>query len=113
MNDTIEKITPAQISESQENLKTKYELEIETAQQATLKAKKELTDKDDEIFELQKQNKKLTNEVDEWKLEARRNRRIEQEKQATKQQNDFKTEYIKLQEQKRGWTWDERKGWVN
>ncbi|CAI2195042.1 2233_t:CDS:1, partial [Funneliformis geosporum] len=61
MNDQ-EKITAAQISENQANLKAKYELEIETAQQATLKAKKELTDKDDEIFELQKQNKRLNEE---------------------------------------------------
>jgi len=112
MNNTEQKITPAQISESQENLKAKYELEIEAAQQASLKLKKDLTDKDDEIFELQKQNKMLANEVDDWKQEAHRNRRIEQAKQATKQQNDFKSEYIKLQEQKRGWTWDEMKGWV-
>ena len=100
MTQTNEKITPAQISESQENLKAKYELEIETAQQATLKAKKELTDKDNEIFELQKQNKKLANEVDDWKTEAHRNRRIEQEKKQTKQQNDFLTEFNKLQEAK-------------
>ncbi|CAJ0746495.1 23883_t:CDS:2 [Entrophospora sp. SA101] len=40
-------ITPAQISESQANLKAKYELEIEAAQQASLKLKKDLTDKDD------------------------------------------------------------------
>lgn len=112
MNDE-QKITPAQISESQENLKAKYELEIETAQQANLGLKKTLTDKDDEIFELQKQNKMLANQVDDWKTEAHRNRRIEQAKQATKSQNDFKTEYIKLQEQKRGLTWDEMKGWVN
>ena len=65
MTQTNEKITPAQISESQENLKAKYELEIENAQQANLGLKKTLTDKDDEIFELQKQNKMLANEVDE------------------------------------------------
>ena len=106
-----EKITPAQISESQENLKAKYELEIEAAQQANLGLKKALTDKDDEIFELQKQNKMLANEVDEWKVEAHKNRRIEQAKQATKQQNDFKSEFIKLQEQK-GWKWSEERGWV-
>ncbi|KLL03339.1 MAG: hypothetical protein MRECE_19c022 [Mycoplasmataceae bacterium CE_OT135] len=111
MNETNQKITPAQINESQENLKAKYELEIEAAQQAILKAKKELTDKDEEIFELQKQNKKLASEVDDWKTEAHRNRRIEQAKQATKQQNDFKTEYIKLQEQK-GWKWSEERGWT-
>jgi hypothetical protein len=64
MNDQ-EKITPAQISESQENLKAKYELDIEAAQQANLGLKKTLTDKDDEIFELQKQNKMLANEVEE------------------------------------------------
>jgi len=30
-----------------------------------------------------------------------------------KEATDFKTEYIKLQEKKRGLTWDEAQGWVS
>ena len=63
MNNTNEKITKAQIEEKQAELKAKYELEIEAAQQANLKLKKDLTDKDDEIFELQKVNKNLASEA--------------------------------------------------
>jgi len=100
MNETKEKITPAQISENQEKLKAKYETEIETAQQAILKLKNDLTEKDNEIFELQKENKRTTEERDDWKTEAHRNRRIEQEKKHTKETNDFLTEWTKLQEAK-------------
>jgi hypothetical protein len=66
--------------------------------------------KDNEIFELQKTNQSVAQDRDEWKTEAYRNRRIEQEKKATKEQNDFKTEFIKLQAQK-GLTWNEERGW--
>jgi dihydroxyacid dehydratase/phosphogluconate dehydratase len=59
-----------------------------------------LLKKDDEIFELQKQNKKLAGEVDDWKLEARRNRRIELDQKQTKETNDFLTEFNKLQQAK-------------
>lgn len=100
MNEQQEKITSAQISEEEEKLKAKYEAEIATAQQEILKLKKIRVEKDDEIFELQKENEKLTGQVDEWKLEARRNRRIEQEKKANKEANDFLTEFNKLQEAK-------------
>ncbi|CAI2189578.1 3882_t:CDS:2 [Funneliformis geosporum] len=78
MNDQ-EKITAAQISENQANLKAKYELEIETARQATLKAKKELTDKDDEIFELQKQNKRLNEESKKAENEAKKGGELDNE----------------------------------
>ena len=110
MNTNPEKITTAQISENQSQLKAKYEQEITTAQQDILKLKNDLTVKDNEIFELQKSNKNLVTDRDEWKNEAHRNRRIEQEKQHTKAANDFHTEFIKLQ-QKKGWNWDEASGW--
>ena len=106
-----EKLTSAKIIEEQEQLKAKYEAEIKAVQQANLSLQNTILKKDDEIFELQKSQESLIKDRDEWKTEAHRNRRIEQEKKATKQQNDFLTEYIKLQEQK-GWKWDETKGWV-
>jgi len=110
MNDT-EKITSAKIIAEQEQLKAKYEAEIKKAQEDNLDLQNKIIKKDDEIFELQKNQESLVKDRDEWKTEARRNRRIEQEQKQTKEQNDFKTEYIKLQEQK-GWTWDEVKGWT-
>jgi len=102
MNETNQKITTAQIAENQEKLKAKYEAEIETAQQEILKLKNTCTKKDDEIFELQKANQKLASEVEEWKAESHRNRRIEQAKQATKETNDFLSEFNKLQAAKVG-----------
>ena len=65
MNDPEQKITPAQISENQQKLKAKYEAEIETAQEEILKLKNNLTVKDDEIFELQKVNKRVAGERDD------------------------------------------------
>ena len=106
-----EKITSAKIIAEQEQLKAKYEAEIKKAQEDNLDLQNKIIKKDDEIFELQKNQESLVKDRDEWKTEARRNRRIEQEQKQTKAQNDFKTEYIKLQEQK-GWAWDEVKGWT-
>ncbi len=111
MNETPEKITSAKIIEEQEQLKAKYEAEIKAVQQENLSLQNTILKKNDEIFEIQKANEGLVKDRDNWKLEARRNRRIEQEKQATKEQNDFKTEYLKLQEQK-GWKWSEERGWT-
>ena len=95
-----EKITSAQIIEEQEQLKAKYETEIKAVQQANLNLQNTILKKDDEIFELQKSQTSLTKDRDEWKSEARRNRRIEQEQKETKATNDFLTEFNKLQEAK-------------
>jgi hypothetical protein len=111
MNDTTEKITSAKIIEEQNRIKEKYETEIQAVQQENLSLQNTVLKKDDEIFELQKANKNLATDRDEWKTEAHRNRKIEQEKKHTKEANDFKTEYIKLQEQK-GWKWSEERGWT-
>jgi predicted RNase H-like nuclease (RuvC/YqgF family) len=112
MNENQEKITNAQIIAEQEKLKQKYETEIKAVQQENLSLQNTILKKDDEIFELQKDNEGLSKDRDEWKTEARRNRRIEQESKQVKEANDFKSKYIKLQEAKRGWTWNETKGWV-
>jgi len=111
MNEPEQKLTPAQIAEKQEIIKQKYEEDVKEKEQQILNLQNKLADKDNEIFELQKTNQNLAQDRDEWKTEAHRNRRIEQAKQATKEQNDFKTEYIKLQEQK-GWKWSEERGWT-
>lgn len=111
MNKIDEKITSAKIIEEQERIKEKYETEIKAVQQANLKLQNTILKKDDEIFELQKTNEGLTTDRDEWKAEAHKNRRVEQAKKATKEANDFNTEFIKKQASK-GWQWDEVTGWI-
>jgi len=95
-----EKITSAKIIAEQEQLKAKYEAEIKKAQEDNLDLQNKIIKKDDEIFELQKNQESLVKDRDEWKTEARRNRRIEQEQKQTKATNDFLTEFNKLQEAK-------------
>ena len=110
-NEKNGKITQAQILEEQEQLKAKYEEEKSALEQANLTLQNTILKKDDEIFELQRTTQSLTKDRDEWKSEAHRNRRIEQAKKATKEANDFNTEFLKLQA-KKGWQWDEATGWV-
>ena len=100
MNNTEPKITSAKIIEEQENLKAKYEAESKEKDQQILSLQSTITKKNDEIFELQKENQGLAQSRDEWKTEAHRNRRIEQEKKQTKETNDFLTEFNKLQQAK-------------
>jgi hypothetical protein len=111
MNEQQEKITNAQIIEEQEKLKAKYEAEKAQLEQENLTLQNTVLKKDDEIFEYQKREKELAKDRDEWKNEAHRNRRIQSESKQVKEASDFKTEYIKLQEQK-GWKWSEERGWV-
>ena len=65
MTENQEKITSEKISENQARLKAKYEEDIKSAQQEILKLKNDLTVKDDEIFELQKTNKRIAEERDD------------------------------------------------
>lgn len=113
MNENNEKLTPIQIAEKQERIKQKYQEDLKEKDQTILDLQNKLTDKDNEIFGLQKEIDRTQQDRDDWKKEAHRNRRIEQDNKHTKAQNDFKSEFIRLQETKRGWKWDEAKGWVN
>jgi hypothetical protein len=54
MNQELEKITSAKITEQQEQLKAKYEAEIKQAQMQNLALQDKIFKKDDQIFELQK-----------------------------------------------------------
>ena len=106
-----EKITSAKIIAEQEQLKAKYEAEIKQAQEDNLSLQNTILKKDDEIFELQKTNEGLAKDRDEWKQSAHSARRVQQATKQHKEQADFKTEFIKLQ-QKKGWQWDESQGWT-
>jgi len=108
-----EKITPIKNSEDQEKLKAKYEAEIETAEQKALDWHNASIKKDDTILELQKANKRLAEEKDDWKREAHSARKIQQETKQHKETTDFLTEFKKLQA-KKGLEWDEtQQTWIN
>ena len=106
-----EKITNAQNIEEQEKLKANYEAESQVKEQEILNLKNTITKKNNEIFELQKVTKSLTEDRDEWKQEAHSARQVQQESKHTKAANDFNTAFIKLQN-KKGWQWDEAQGWT-
>jgi hypothetical protein len=63
--ETQEKITSAKNIEEQEKLKAKYEAEKEALEQENLTLKNTITKKNDEIFELQKVNKRIADERDD------------------------------------------------
>ena len=108
-----EKITPLKNSEDMEKLIQDLKSELAKEKQATLTWKNSKIKTEQELFAKEKEANRLAQEVEDWKRETHAARRIQSESKQVKEQNDFKTEYIKLQEQKRGLTWDERKGWVN
>ena len=62
------------------------------------------------LFEKEKENARLSEEVEDWKSEAHKARKVQSETKQVKEQRDFNTEFIKLQ-QKKGWQWDESQGW--
>ena len=99
-NDNKEKITPSKNIEEQEKLKAKYEAEKEALEQENLTLKNTITKKNDEIFELQKTNKRIAEERDDWKTEANARSKVYQESKQAKEQTDFLTELQKLQQKK-------------
>ncbi len=65
MNNPEPKITSAKIIEEQEQLKEKYEAESQAKDQQILDLQNTITKKNDEIFELQKANKRTAEERDD------------------------------------------------
>ena len=88
-----DQITPSKNIEEQEKLKTKYEEESKEQQQKILNLENTITNKNDEIFELQKANKNLAIERDDWKKETHAARKVHQETKQYKEQTDFLTEF--------------------
>ena len=100
MTENQEKITPSKNIEEQEKLKAKYEEESKEKDQQILNLQNTITKKNDEIFELQKTNKRIADERDDWKTEANARSKIQQESKQHKEQTDFLTEFNKLQQKK-------------
>jgi hypothetical protein len=101
MNET-EKITPIKNSEDHNRVVAKLEEQIEEQKQKALDWENACYKKDETILEIKKAKEQVERDRDDWKKEAHANRRIEQEKKATKETNDFLTEFAKLQERKGG-----------
>ena len=99
-DDNKEKITSSKNIEEQEKLKQKYEEESKEQQQKILDLENTITKKNDEIFELQKANKNLATERDDWKKEAHAARKVQSETKQHKETTDFLTEFNKLQQKK-------------
>ena len=106
-----EKITPLKNSEDMEKLIQDLKSELAKEKQETLTWKNSKIKTEQDLFAKEKEANRLAQEVEDWKRETHAARRIQSESKQVKEQNDFKTEFIKLQEQK-GWTWDEVKGWT-
>ena len=106
-----EKITPLKNSEDMEKLIQDLKSELAKEKQETLTWKNSKIKTEQDLFAKEKEVNRLAQEVEDWKRETHAARRIQSESKQVKEQNDFKTEFIKLQEQK-GWTWDEVKGWT-
>ena len=109
MNDT-EKITPLKNSEDMEKLIQDLKSELAKEKQETLTWKNSKIKTEQDLFAKEKEAERLAQEVEDWKRKTHAARRIQSESKQVKEQNDFKTEFIKLQEQK-GWQWDEAQGW--
>lgn len=112
MNNNQQKITPLQNSEEHEKLIQEYEAKIEQEKTDKEKWKNTYLKSEQERLAIKKALERTEEDKDDLKRQLVAQRKIELEQKHTKSQNDFKTEFIKLQEQKRGWTWDETKGWV-
>jgi hypothetical protein len=93
-------ITSDKNVEEQERLKVKYEEESKAKDQKILDLQNLVTKKNTEIFELQNQNKRTTEERDDWKTEATAARKVYQENKQEKETTDVLTELAKLQEKK-------------
>ena len=113
MNQQPEKITPLKNTEDYENLKQKYETEKQELKAEVEKWKNTAIKRDDLLLEKDKALDRLTEERDDWKTEAHKQRKVYQETKQHKEQTNFLSEFKKLQA-KKGFQWDEdRQTWIN
>ena len=99
MNDP-EKITPLQNSEEHQKIISDLEAEIETKKAKAEEWKNTYLKSEQERLAIKKALERAEEERDDWKRQAFTNRKIELERKATKETNDFLTEFQKLQEAK-------------
>src|SRR2546423_14808467 len=99
MNES-EKITPLKNSEEMEKLIQDLKSELAKEKQETLTWKNSKIKTEQDLFAKEKENARLNKEEEDWKRETHGARRIESESKQVKEQNDFLTEFAKLQEAK-------------
>lgn len=110
MNTNNEKITPLKNSEDMEKLIQDLKTELAKEKQETLTWKNSKIKTEQELFAKEKEANRLAQEVEDWKRETHAARKIQSETKQAKEQQDFNTEFLKLQV-KKGWAWDESQGW--
>jgi hypothetical protein len=106
-----EKITPLQNSEEHQKIVADLETEISTKQAKVEEWKNAYLKSEQERLGLKKALERTAEEKEDWKREASAARKVQLETKEVKEKQDFKTEFIKLQ-QKKGWQWDESQGWM-
>jgi hypothetical protein len=111
MNENHEIKNPLSTPEEHEKLVLGLKEDTQKALKEAKKWKDAFVKKEQELAESERQNRGLAENVEALKSENVRQRKIELNQKETKATNDFKTEYIKLQEQK-GWKWSEERGWT-
>ena len=109
---TNEKITPLKNSEEMEKLIQDLKSELAKEKQETLTWKNSKIKTEQELFVKEKEATRLSQEVEDWKRELHAARKVQAESKQAKEQQDFNTAFIQLQEKKRGWKWDEAQGWI-
>ena len=110
MNNPNEKTTPLQNSEEHAKIVADLETQIETKKQKVEEWKNAYLKSEQERLTLKKSCERAQEEAEDWKREAYSAKKVQAESKQAKEQADFNTEFIKLQNQK-GWQWDEARGW--
>jgi hypothetical protein len=110
MNDQENK-NPLSTPEEHEKLVLGLKEDTQKALKEAKKWKDAFVKKDQDLAETERKLRQSEEDKEALRSENLKQRRIELGQKETKQKNDFKTEFIKAQEQK-GWKWDEARGWV-
>jgi len=104
-------ISPLQNSEEHQKLIHSYEEKINQHKAKETEWQNAYLKSEQDKLELTKTNERLTQEKDDWKREAYAAKKVQAETKQHKEQQDFLTEYQKLQA-KKGWQYDEATGWT-
>jgi len=113
MTETQKPNNPLKIEKGTDHLElvAKYEAKIAETKQQANSWKEASVASENKALEKDKVIERLEKERDDWKQEALSSRKVYQEQKQHEEQNDFLTEFKKLQE-KKGWQWDESQGWT-
>ena len=106
-----EKITPLKNSEEHQKLVQSYEEKINQHKAKEQEWQNAYLKSEQDKLELQKSLERTETEKEDWKREAYTVKKVQAESKQAKEQTDFQTAFIKLQN-KKGWQWDESQGWT-